>query len=410
MGGAYGSAPFLKPSARMYTVCPKCALTLVVTAADLRVAQGYVRCGRCSNVFNALVALTEERHPVPPPPPPPPPRREVFERPQRTRSKPEPDEVIPDSELEFNPTATDVSEIFVEPARDRIGEETGTFESIVLESSQPEEDAPATETRTADEPEGDEVEIDLHSLATQLEAEDKANAREPARTPQADEHAETAGARRPASPPASSTSATVAAPSQAKPQPAPSPAPTAVVTPSFERERRPVPVAWTIGTCVLALVLVVQIVHHFRHDLAADARLNRPLTSLYAALGAPLVPRWDLSTYEVRQLGASADPATPGVLTVRASIKNAADQPRPLPLLRVTVQDRFGNRIAMRDVPPEAYLPRAIPPSSLMSAGQRIDAEMAFVDPGEAAVGFEVDACLPAPGSAIACANDLAAR
>src|SRR5580698_9907439 len=46
----------------MFTVCPKCALTLVVTAADLRVAQGYVRCGRCSNVFNALARLSEDRN------------------------------------------------------------------------------------------------------------------------------------------------------------------------------------------------------------------------------------------------------------------------------------------------------------------------------------------------------------
>ena len=45
----------------MFTVCPKCALTLVVTAADLRVAQGYVRCGRCSSVFNALARLSERQ-------------------------------------------------------------------------------------------------------------------------------------------------------------------------------------------------------------------------------------------------------------------------------------------------------------------------------------------------------------
>src|SRR5579872_4118039 len=70
----------------MFTVCPKCALTLVVTAADLRVAQGYVRCGRCSNVFNALARLSEDRDaaaaqshsaqlrdPAPPSPRPPPP-------------------------------------------------------------------------------------------------------------------------------------------------------------------------------------------------------------------------------------------------------------------------------------------------------------------------------------------------
>src|SRR5450755_2027949 len=44
----------------MFTVCPKCTLTLAVTAVDLRTGQGYVRCGRCLNVFNALLALSEE--------------------------------------------------------------------------------------------------------------------------------------------------------------------------------------------------------------------------------------------------------------------------------------------------------------------------------------------------------------
>src|SRR5487761_114828 len=54
----------------MFTVCPKCTLTLAVTAADLRVAQGYVRCGRCLNVFNALARLSEERPATAPEPQP----------------------------------------------------------------------------------------------------------------------------------------------------------------------------------------------------------------------------------------------------------------------------------------------------------------------------------------------------
>ena len=44
----------------MFTTCPKCALNLALTVADLRLGQGYVRCGRCANVFNALPALTDE--------------------------------------------------------------------------------------------------------------------------------------------------------------------------------------------------------------------------------------------------------------------------------------------------------------------------------------------------------------
>ena len=83
---------------------------------------------------------------------------------------------------------------------------------------------------------------------------------------------------------------------------------------------------------------------------------------------------------------------------------------QPLPLLRVTLQDRFGNRIAARDVAPRFYLPRTMPETSYLASGQRIDAEMGFVDPGANAVGFEIDACLPASGGGVTCANDLATR
>ncbi len=112
----------------------------------------------------------------------------------------------------------------------------------------------------------------------------------------------------------------------------------------------------------------------------------------------------------MRQLGASGDPAGNGLITVRASIKNGASQPQPLPLLRVTLQDRFGNRIAARDVAPKGYLPSAMPETSFLSAGQRIDAQMGFADPGPNAVGFEIDACLPAAAGVIACANDATPR
>jgi hypothetical protein len=168
--------------------------------------------------------------------------------------------------------------------------------------------------------------------------------------------------------------------------------------------------AWHLGAALAAFVLLGQVLNHYRDDLAASARFNRPLTALYGSLGVQLFPRWDLRAYDVRQLGASADSEGAGVITVRASIKNGAPQPQPLPMLRVTLQDRFGNRIAARDVQPKSYLPGSIPPSSFLSAGQRIDAEMGFADPGTDAVGFEIDACLPARGGGVACANDATLR
>ncbi|HYX75346.1 MAG TPA: DUF3426 domain-containing protein, partial [Steroidobacteraceae bacterium] len=167
---------------------------------------------------------------------------------------------------------------------------------------------------------------------------------------------------------------------------------------------------WAAGAALALLALVAQIVNHYRDALAANSPLSRPLTALYHSVGVQLVPQWDLRAYDVRQLGASADPAGSGVITVRASIKNAGRKAQPLPLLRVTLQDRFGNRIAARDVAPRFYVPHGIPDSSYLAGGQRIDAEMGFVDPGTNAVGFEIDACLPASGGGITCTNDLAAR
>jgi predicted Zn finger-like uncharacterized protein len=170
------------------------------------------------------------------------------------------------------------------------------------------------------------------------------------------------------------------------------------------------PMLWTGGVCAMVVLLAAQIINHYRNDLAATAQFNKPITALYAAFGVKLTPHWDLRVYDVRQLGASVDAESAGQIIVRASVKNGGRQAQPMPLLRVTLQDRFGNRIAARDVAPGNYLPRAIPAASFLSAGQRIDAEMAFVDPGANAVGFEIDACLPAPAGGITCANDPVSR
>ncbi len=504
----------------MFTVCPKCALTLVVTAADLRVAQGYVRCGRCSNVFNALSRLSEDRQagasvtPQPAPAPAPQPKPAAAPPPQRidnpSRSKaaqtpppaPEPmrygdDTEIPEEDLEFNPEATDITKVFVEqPPSPKFTAATGTFKAIRMEAEDAarieeelartdEREAPAHETESFDPIDTQvDVEIDPDLLASmahltenrrerlnpppesqfpptptnstsatgtmQALVDPKTTAPKPllVQTPveqpppvrlaeRARTRAEAARSRADpaealetkANPdrrqrtetklkPAAPAATTAFSPNDLRGTPAETAAALRDVLAPRKRSypAEPPPSGqptsffagmWTAGSAILVLMLLIQIVHHYRHDLAANATFNGPLTSIYAVLGIPLVPRWNLGAYEVRQLGASTAADSPGQITVRASVKNTAHQAQPLPLLRVTLQDRFGNRIASRDVAPKSYLPKAIPGSSLLSAGQRIDAEMAFVDPGSNAVGFEIDACLPAPGGVIACSNDL---
>ena len=42
----------------------------------------------------------------------------------------------------------------------------------------------------------------------------------------------------------------------------------------------------------------------------------------------------------------------------------------------------------------------------LLEPDQRIDAELHVIDPGRAAIGFEIDACLRGDGGSIGCANE----
>jgi predicted Zn finger-like uncharacterized protein len=482
----------------MFTVCPKCALTLVVTAADLRVAQGYVRCGRCSSVFNALARLTDERQAAALEQTPAPAAEEPLQEPANPTPRSVPardkDDDLTDDALEFDPTRTDAADVFVQPPPNpQWAAATGSFKALIAGQEAAAEPAPRSEPSS--EPAGSsqvDVEIDTDFLASMLQESSEAAGGStpvrqttatdppappavPAETPAPVRRSAARGARAaPAAPSAPATRpAARAAPSatpgaaaraapkgtQAKPPvrhstphtrppqaalrtpAAPSPVRTPPEsTPTTQSARQPddfatasseqtedgaAPAAdqasgylppwlqahaWTIGAILAALLLVVQIINHHRDELAASAHFNRPLTALYSALGVQLTPHWDLHAYDVRQLGATVDPGASGLITVKASIKNSAPVAQPLPLLRVTLQDRFGNRIAARDVAPRFYLPHSMPASSFLSGGQRIDAEMGFVDPGANAVGFEIDACLPASGGGVACANDTSAR
>jgi len=92
-------------------------------------------------------------------------------------------------------------------------------------------------------------------------------------------------------------------------------------------------------------------------------------------------------------------------LMLRASIINRATYAQPFPLLRLTLQDRYGSTLGERDIGPADYLPGAGAPT-LLGPGERADALIRIVDPGTQAVGFELDVCLPASGG-VRCANPV---
>jgi predicted Zn finger-like uncharacterized protein len=491
----------------LFTVCPKCTLTLVVTTVDLRAGQGYVRCGRCANVFNALIALREgdpnagtsdtakrrlletapknvepalgsgvamepdaeteaeaepdvevevEAEPEP----------EAVSAPELELDTeialdaediaPPPEEVPDEISLEFDATATDVSEIFIPPSEAEHDTGSGNYEAVVLSE---ESDAPPIEAANdANDAEGgesgehaalehtdsfvaDEWSLldddeqhagsgvaDSESIIEESPLAASSDLEEPVDTPRvsqpdepwvqemfAEAEAQAVSKRQPAAP------AFVEAELESEPEPEPEAAPAAPLEASrhdavdaaslltWKKPQRPgwQPIAAAV---VLALLFVIQVVHHNRQSLALSPSFGSLASTVYGWFGVTLVPRWDLTAYSVKQLGAEAEGGDGNRLRVRLSLQNESARVQPLPLLRLTLQDRYGNAVATRDLEPREYLPKRAAEQRLLEPDQRIDAELHVIDPGKAAIGFEIDACLRAQSGSIGCANDARRR
>ena len=419
----------------MFTVCPKCTLTLVVTTVDLRAGQGYVRCGRCANVFNALIALregdpngsasdsaskrlleTEPKAPVEP----------ALGSGVAMDIEPEPEAMTEDpsleeASLEFDAVATDVADIFITPS-DAEQPGSGTYEQVVLAEDPPTETEIEPAIETPEFSPTDTIASEDWSLLDDAPADDESIIEEVAVEPNspdppwveemfAEAEAEAERVRtgeratfngesdEPAAVKAARESTGSAAPSD--PSLAPLLAPAAVKRPSWQ---------YVSGVAALAVLLVIQILHQDRQNLVLSSTFGPMAAKVYGWFGVSVTPRWDLTAYSVKQLGAEAEGSEGTQLRVRLSVHNDSASVQPLPLLRLTLQDRYGNAVATRDLEPSEYLPPRLTGSRLLEPDQRIDADLHVIDPGKAAIGFEIDACLRAESGAIGCANDARRR
>jgi predicted Zn finger-like uncharacterized protein len=165
--------------------------------------------------------------------------------------------------------------------------------------------------------------------------------------------------------------------------------------------------AWGMAALVLALVLSAQLVHHFRLQLARDATVGPALRQVYERIGQPLPPNWNLGAYELRQWGANdAAPTAAGAMTVRASIRNGATFPQPMPLLRLELEDRFGGTVARRDFTAREYLKNPAQAGRLLAAGAATEAELAIAGAPADAVGYRLDVCVRETADGVRCAQD----
>lgn len=319
----------------MITLCPKCKLSLAVTAADLRVAQGQVRCGRCTAVFNALASLQE---------------------------------------LPEDPAGLDADAEQPQQAES----ESATADTVATPAGEPAAPAPAPAPEFEEPPETLKPRVEFRLNPALLEAVRDDSPQRPS------------GAMT-ASPVATATAEELQEP--------------------FQTARRADRAGWLMAASFgLAALLVLQVAYRHAAALTEVPLLGPAMAGVQSRLGSGRAPDWDVGAYELQQRGVVAEPDAAGTLTVRASIRNSGRKAQPAPTLRLTLLDRFGNRVASRDLRPGEYAgaANAVPEGAMLHPGQRLDAEVSVLDPGGETVGFELDACLTRSDGSTACAAELA--
>lgn len=163
---------------------------------------------------------------------------------------------------------------------------------------------------------------------------------------------------------------------------------------------------WAMAAAGALAVLLAQATHHFRNDLAVNPLLGAPLQSVYAKLGEPIVPRWDVEQYEILDWVATAEPTSNGQgnLIIEARIHNRGQDAQPYPHVQLELKDRWEAAIGSRIFAPREYL--GTDPRSLMQPGSTTQANLIVVDPGPDAYGFELDVCIASGAEQLVCSTD----
>jgi len=408
----------------MYSQCPECHTRFRVTAEVLRVARGTVRCGRCGNAFDALERLSDTV---------PPARIPADERPADRGAvalSAVPDAVVA---AEYHFTADDLEKVFIDAqdwqkqfgpegeatAQDEAPSAIDDPQAVVVDESEPFEDITLEGERInievppgfdddklvaaegdVEQDVGQDMEHDLDSTDEFeiLDVPESASGEE--RTPMIDFLLEPEPQPEPAAVP-------LAAQRWRRMEDTAGEAPITASreTPADREQSGWRTLAWSLGCLVLLVAMLAQVTHYYRQDLVRHPALGNALSEIYDHLGIPLSPNWDLAAYELRQWGDSSDAATDDRMSIRASLTNRAAFAQPHPILRLELDDRFGESIAVRDLEPAEYLKNPTEASRLLAPSASTEAEILILNPGPDSVGYRLDVCLRESPTQLRCAQ-----
>lgn len=415
----------------LFTRCPDCDTTFRVTDEALKKANGQVRCGRCASVFNAYAELQQPRpgpHAAPSAPPP-------ALSPEATTAEQAP--LTPASAEQTNPEQAAPAPTPAEtpaPTSPEIAQPTEPSEPAAAAPAAPEQPTPET-TETAPEPE-EPPSLGTVTITPLIPLEPRAVPAAVAAPPPAAAESDVVNIDTPsvadvvaevevgtvdldadpdavtgemATPPAAEDTMSPAAVEQVLGAENATQDPAEPLPLGFgAAEARPRSRWWSVAAVVALLALGVQVVHHYRAELARDARMGPWLQRAYTQLGIEVTPRWDVRQYEILDWIATAEPNTRGLgsLKITARIQNRGPTRQPFPSVQLRLKDRWEDAVGKRMFTPVEYLPRTAALGRMMAPGETARAELEIVDPGPDAYGFELDVCIELERNELSCGND----
>ncbi len=372
----------------LYTRCPECETTFRITEHALQQAHGQVRCGRCSHIFDARDSLND-----------------AFEDDTDTK-------VDDAAGMSAATVRTEERTRETEPAQETTA---GRWDDAADDVA---DDLAAAHEGTADDGTDDEGAADdsedtagadtgpagLAAMATETARSAIAkDADLAAAEAQLDNDAIDGEARR--------DDLLMSADEIDAVLESPVPVPEWIEDEPDEKSGRHAG-TWKIAAAAGILLLLTQIVHFNRADIATLPSIGPFLQSAYALTGQSLVPNWDLNRYQLLESVAVEEPQTERGqrnLIIRSRIRNAGTAEQPLPLVHLRLLDRWEETVGARLFDASQYINNAPVRAPMMGAGEIVDAELVIVDPGADTYGFELAVCLEAQ-SGIVCDNDAAFR
>jgi predicted Zn finger-like uncharacterized protein len=151
---------------------------------------------------------------------------------------------------------------------------------------------------------------------------------------------------------------------------------------------------WAIGSVILLITLILQLVHDNRDALATHARYGETIRTLYSLLRLPLYPEWDLRAYEIRGSEAVSGESSAGVLDIRAQMVINGTDAVGEPLLRIVLRDRWANLVARGVFSASEYRSDQTSVGAMLRPGNLLPISVTVEDPGDAAQGYELDLCV----------------